>query len=103
MGVKASSKVQPSVFKSRNVFLIRLLVVRKYIILDIACVVGIRPNFVYIASFLSELNNHKNILSTLIHPDSHYDKSIPNTENGGGAIIDVRRRRQTEEHELVKK
>ena len=44
--------------------------------MKIACVVGTRPNFVKISSFLRELSNHKNIQSILIHTGQHYDKSM---------------------------
>lgn len=44
--------------------------------MKIISVVGTRPNFVKIASFMKETSNHKDIHNILVHTGQHYDEKM---------------------------
>lgn len=47
--------------------------------MKIISVVGTRPNFVKIASFMNEVSKHKDIQNILVHTGQHYDEKMSNS------------------------
>jgi len=47
--------------------------------MKIISVVGTRPNFVKIASFIKETSKHKDIQNILVHTGQHYDEKMSNS------------------------